>query len=202
MPESKPTRGFGLLEGFLARKRSRMANRLIPPGHRESRVLDIGCGTHPLFLLNTQFAEKFGLDKVVEGSLCDALKEENITLVNFEVQAEGAIPFDEEFFSVVTMLAVVEHIEEEKLTRLFSEIRRVLKPEGFLIITTPAAWTGALLRLMARLRLVSPEEIQEHKGSYAPSHIYSMLDEAGFSRGDMQHGYFELFANSWVTTKK
>ena len=202
VPSSKPTRGFGLLEGFLASKRARIADKLVPPEHRAHRVLDIGCGTHPVFLLKTDFAEKFGLDKVVDESMRGALRDEGITLVNFEIEAGESIPFDGDSFGVVTMLAVVEHIEPERLAKLFAEILRILKPGGFLIVTTPAAWTEAPLRLMARLRLVSSVEIEEHKGSYSPSHIRSILERAGFANSSIQHGYFEMFANMWVLARK
>jgi len=56
------TRGSGLLEGFLARQRSRQARTLIPPSSGNGRVLDIGCGSYPLFLVGSEFAEKFGLE--------------------------------------------------------------------------------------------------------------------------------------------
>ena len=59
------TRGYGLLEGFLAQQRSRVADALIPASLRTGRLLDIGCGAYPLFLAQTSFARKFGLDKQV-----------------------------------------------------------------------------------------------------------------------------------------
>jgi SAM-dependent methyltransferase len=202
MPEPRPTRGFGLLEGFLAGQRSRTADRLIPSGHRKNRILDIGCGTHPVFLLKTQFNEKYGLDKVVGHFTSPELENRNIRLINCELKTECLIPFDDEFFSVITMLAVVEHLEPERLIELFREIHRVLVAEGILIMTTPAAWTDALLRLMAKLRLVSRVEIEEHKDSYAPSRLCSLLEQAGFTRDRMRHGYFEMFANTWILAEK
>jgi SAM-dependent methyltransferase len=199
---SKPTRGFGLLEGLLASRRSKMANRLVPPRHRADRVLDIGCGSFPVFLLSTCFAERFGLDKVVNDSMRAAYNERGIVLINFEIESEGLMPFDQGLFSVVTMLAVVEHIEPQRLVQLFHEVHRILKLGGVLIITTPAAWTDPLLRLMARVRLVSPVEIEEHKAPYAPSLIQSLLEQAGFASTRMRHGYFELFANMWFVAEK
>lgn len=65
---STPTRGYGLLESFLTRQRCRMANRLIPGEMKIGRILDIGCSAHPLFLLNTEFSEKYGLDKLIHES--------------------------------------------------------------------------------------------------------------------------------------
>lgn len=64
------------------------------------------------------------------------------------------------------MLAVIEHIEPERLDGIIGEVRRILKSGGLLIITTPASWTDGLLRFMARLHLVSRTEIDEHKAAY------------------------------------
>lgn len=59
---SSPTRGFGIFERFLARKRAECADRLIPTSYRAGLLLDIACGVPPLFLLQTTFAKKFGID--------------------------------------------------------------------------------------------------------------------------------------------
>jgi hypothetical protein len=43
MSKTRITRGFGLLEGFLASKRAQMADRLIPGDLRNGKILDICC---------------------------------------------------------------------------------------------------------------------------------------------------------------
>src|SRR6266487_4114917 len=93
------TRGDGFLEEFLARQRSRQANSLILESARNGRVLDIGCGSHPLFLLTTRFAERYGLDRVPSNDF----KEQGITLINHDIETKR-LPFEDDFFDVVTML--------------------------------------------------------------------------------------------------
>ena len=195
------TRGSGLLEGFLARQRSRQARRLIPPSASAGRVLDIGCGSYPLFLVGSDFAEKYGLDRV-SISLPDELRDAGLKLLEYDVQTGSALPFPPDHFDVVTMLAVFEHLEPPVLSRLLAEIRRVLKPGGIYVLTTPAHWTDWLLKLLGRLRLVSHEEIDEHQGSYRHSAIRSYLEEAGFSADRIRTGYFEAGMNSWATAAK
>jgi len=195
------TRGSGLLEGFLARQRSRQARRLIPPSASAGRVLDIGCGSYALFLVGSDFAEKYGLDRV-SISLPDELRDAGLKLLEYDVQTGSALPFPPDHFDVVTMLAVFEHLEPPVLSRLLAEIRRVLKPGGIYVLTTPAHWTDWLLKLLGRLRLVSHEEIDEHQGSYRHSAIRSYLEEAGFSADRIRTGYFEAGMNSWATAAK
>jgi SAM-dependent methyltransferase len=194
----KVTRGYGLLEGFLARKRAKMANKLISPRLRKGRILDIGCGTYPFFLFNTSFSEKYGLDKAVQESDFDTFQKDRIHLKRYDVEQEGIIPFDNGYFDVVTMLAVFEHIEPEKLVGVVREVHRILKSGGVFIITTPASWTDGLLRLMAKLRLVSPVEIEEHKDTYTAQKIASIFERAGFPKELINYGYFECFMNIWA----
>jgi hypothetical protein len=42
-------KGTFSIEGFLAKQRASMANRLISGSHRKGRILDIGCGEWPFF---------------------------------------------------------------------------------------------------------------------------------------------------------
>ncbi|MBK7996352.1 MAG: class I SAM-dependent methyltransferase [Blastocatellia bacterium] len=196
------TRGHGLLEGFLANQRIKMANKLIIDKYRQGKLLDIGCGSYPLFLTKVEFSQKYGLDKMVQPSQIETLKKQNINLINYDSEENQSLPFEDNFFDVVTMLAVFEHIEPVKLPNLLREIKRILKPNGIYILTTPAVWTDGLLRFLAKLNLVSPAEIEEHKDAYSHKKIAQFLTKADFQKEKLQFGYFELFMNVWATATK
>ena len=154
------TRGSGLLEPTLARWRARRANDLIPADLRAGRILDIGCGSYPYFLANTAFREKFAVEQLpLPGQVTSELK---IEFFNLNLNEKPALPFEAGFFSVVTLLAVVEHLNPNSMALLFRDILRVLQPGGRVVLTTPSAWADGLLKWMARLDLVSKEEINEH----------------------------------------
>ena len=55
---------------------------------------------------------------------------------------------------------------------------------------------------MAKINLVSQEEINEHKAAYSHIHIKKHLKKAGFKEKNMQFGYFELFLNNWCYVDK
>jgi 2-polyprenyl-3-methyl-5-hydroxy-6-metoxy-1,4-benzoquinol methylase len=198
MAENNVTRGYGLLEKWLAVQRARVADRLIPPRSRSGRLLDIGCGAYPYFLTNTDFREKFGLEQCVTTQM----KAGSVTIMGHDLHKVKRIPFRDNYFDVVTMLAVLEHIEPEKLTRSLAEVRRVLKPGGLYVLTTPARWTDRLLRQMSKLGLVSPDEINDHKDTYDHNKIVSVLAKAKFKETNITCGYFELFMNLWATATK
>src|SRR5690606_40303587 len=104
------------------------------------RPLDIGCGARPFVLDHARVAERYGLDKVVDDRSIELYRERGITLVRHDVEAEDSLPFPPEHFDVVTMLAVFEHVDPDRLLSLLVEIRRVLKPGGVYILTTPTPW--------------------------------------------------------------
>jgi SAM-dependent methyltransferase len=199
MSKANVTRGYGLLEKFLAKKRARVANRLIPDKLRHGKILDIGCGTMPFFLLNVRFAQKFGLDPALRGNL---IANENMVLKRFDIEENIKLPFQDDFFDVVTMLAVFEHIDPDMLVDVLEEIKRVLKKDGRFILTTPSPRSDKLLGLMTKLGLVSQEEINEHKTTYNNVSIARFLDRAGFKRKNMKFGYFEFFLNNWACVDK
>jgi SAM-dependent methyltransferase len=202
MAFSTPTRGYGFLEAFLARQRSRMAERLIPVELREGRLLDIGCSVDPCFLSSAGFREKYGIDKLIEPGHAQKFAAQNILLRRYDIESGEPLPFESDFFAVVTMLAVFEHLDPLKLAGILSGIRRVIRPGGRLVLTTPAAWTDSLLRTMARLHLVSPEEIGEHKDAYTFRKIAALLEQAGFPAPGFRFGYFELHMNIWAIAVK
>jgi SAM-dependent methyltransferase len=202
MANPKATRGFGLLEGFLAKKRAQKANSLIPQSYRCGRILDIGAGAYPVFLLSTAFSEKFGIDKTFSAMWQTELKDHSLALMHHDIEIEVSLPFQDEYFDVVTMLAVLEHMSHQNLPRISQELNRILKHGGLLIITTPAEWTGFILNGMAFLRLISNQEIRDHKGLHTEDSIIKTLQQGGFAPENVQFGYFEFFMNMWVAVTK
>ncbi len=201
MPNTRVTRGTGLLEGFLARQRAKVANRLIPPGYRNGCLLDIGCGSFPLFLRETSFARKIGLDQTAKEDSAACADSEDLTLIPHDLENDLFLPVQSDSCKVVTMLAVVEHIEPHRVLSLLREIYRVLEPEGIFILTTPAAWVDGLLRAMARVRLVSPIEISEHKAAYTRGTLRGELRSV-FPDDGLEVGFFEMCMNIWAIARK
>jgi SAM-dependent methyltransferase len=188
------------LEPILARWRARRANNLIPAHLRAGRILDIGCGSYPYFLAHTAFREKFAVEQVpLPGQVTSELK---IEFFNLNLNEKPALPFDAGFFSVVTLLAVVEHLNPNSMALLLRDIFRVLQPGGLVVLTTPAAWSDSLLRWMARLGLVSKEEINEHAYAYTLPLIGWYFGQAEFDMDKIKFGYFEFGMNMWATAEK
>jgi ubiquinone/menaquinone biosynthesis C-methylase UbiE len=202
MAPSQIVRRPGFLDLFLAKQRHKAARKLIKRAKKSGRILDIGSGSYPLFLIALDFSEKYGLDQVAQEDVSDEIKKQGISLVNQEVGKEKNLPFSSDYFDVVTLLAVFEHIEPSKLVEIHKEIYRILKPGGIYVMTTPAFWTEHLLRFLARIHLISDVEVEEHKDNYSHSMISSVLQEANFDKNKLRFGYFELFMNTWTMARK
>ena len=188
------TRGTGSMEPYLARLRARRANLLIPDHLRRGRILDIGCGSYPYFLAHTYFKEKFAVDQLD--------KPESISNINWytlDLNSEPKMPFTDQYFSTITMLAVAEHLNPTNLVQVFQEVYRLLHPGGVLVVTTPAAWSDSLLQWMAKIKLVSKEEIDEHVYVYTLPLLGWYFGKAGFEMHKVKFGYFEFHLNLWAT---
>ncbi len=199
-----PTRGLGLLEAFLAQRRAAVAQRWLPSGVRTGRLLDLGCGLSGWFLHRASAAEKEGLDPTCEpreetrqrGSLTERLR-----LRRFAVGTDP-LPFAADWFDGVTLLAVLEHLPREHLLPVLREVRRVLKPSGRCVATTPVHGTEGLLHGLARVGLVSHEEIEEHHRHLTEGELRELFVQAGFPPSGLTAGRFELGMNLWIAASK
>ena len=194
--------GCGPVDLFLAKQRYKIARRQIRSAPNNGRILDIGCGGYPFFLTIVDFAEKYGLDRDIGIGDAEKIKKDGITLINHNIEQDGQLPFEDNYFDIVTMLAVFEHIEPAHLVGIHRDIYRILKPGGMYVMTTPAFWTAGLLKLLAKLRVISDVPIKEHKASYNRSTVSSVLQQSYFEKDKLHFGYFELFMNMWAAVRK
>lgn len=99
------------------------------------RVLDIGCGTGRLYQLfeEIQDTSYFGIDQS-EGQI--ELAKENYTEGSFQVMEMTELDFADNEFDLIFCIATFNHLPDEE-TRLksLSEMKRVLKPNGKVIMT-------------------------------------------------------------------
>lgn len=191
------TRSYGLLEFYLALQRARIARKFLPDSSKNGKVLDIGCGSYPIFLLTSRFVEKYGIDTLDSHG---AGISRRIKMINHDIEKGERIPLQNGQVDAVTMLAVLEHVAYDRLPLLLREVFRILKPGGIYIITVPSSCSAMLLRLMAGIGLLSKVEIGDHQMLLRSWRIAEFLREAGFSY--VKRGYFEFFLNRWFVAKK
>lgn len=181
-----------LLEPLLRSLRLRQVIAEIPP---RSIVLDIGCGRQAAFLhaIAPKINQGFGIDFKVENAQVGNIK-------TFQTILDDQLPFGDNYFDVVTMLAVLEHIEYEK--PILEEIYRVLKPNGKLVLTVPSVWAQPVLEFLAfKLRIVDQGEILDHKRYYDRRRLRTVLTIDSPFR-NFHHRYFQFWMNNFCTVVK
>lgn len=99
------------------------------------RVLDAGSGTGfgTLMLAEAGAAHVAGIDN--DASAVEMASADRPDNVEFGVGDVAEIPFEDSSFDVVTCMEVIEHVENPE--RVLDELRRVLKPDGLLLLSTP-----------------------------------------------------------------
>jgi SAM-dependent methyltransferase len=165
-------------------------------------VLDVGCGSG----FYTHFCQQLGnaaigidITSQVQAAHAQNL---NVCLGNIE----GHLPFPDKTFSLVLCIEVLEHLLQPELT--LSEIRRVLRPGGALIVSTPnyAYWVLRLLFLFGRppvglpvqhyqgwfqrVKVNSPPPWQEpHIRFFTPAILRQFLRQAGFDLVELRSSF-------------
>lgn len=181
-----------ILEPLLRWMRFRQVTSHIPSN---ARVLDIGCGRSAAFLkaIAPKIQYGVGVDFKVE-----PLKTHNIEAV--QILLGEKLPFEDNSFTVVTMLAVLEHIEYEK--EILQEIHRVLQPNGKLVLTVPSVWSQPVLEFLScRLKIVDEREIRDHKRYYNRDRLQgTLINKCGFR--NFHHRYFQCWMNNFCTVSK
>jgi len=126
---------------------------------RGARGLDIGCGEGVMLRLAAeQGAAMTGLDGMAAAlamarKLC-ASAGHNPALVRGDAQQ---LPFRDGAFDFVTCLEVIEHLERPE--SMLKEVRRVLRPGGVVVLSTPVA--DGPLKDPFHVKEFTPEELRE-----------------------------------------
>ena len=101
-------------------------------------ILDVGCGTGSYIIaLSKNNRVCFGIDPLYEVSLLKArqkAKDEDVNIPLIRGVSED-LPFEGEKFDLILHLSTLQHVDDQRKT--LSEIKRVLKGNGHLLVSVP-----------------------------------------------------------------
>ena len=148
--------------------------QVVPP---DAKILDVGCGTgkgqESFGKLGTVFGVDFSQDALM---FCHERGLERIARANAE-----ALPIQSEVFDTVVTLDTIEHIPDDH--KAVSEIARILKPGGVLLLNVPAyQW------------LWGPHDVAlMHQRRYTRTQVRNLLTTNGFKIERLSYHIFFLF---------
>lgn len=149
-----------------------IALKLVGQGNGAQTLLDLGCRDG--YFSRLLAARGFRVTSADIECKCEPC---------LAIDADKPLPFPEGSFDVIWCSEVIEHLANPAFT--LSEFRRVLKPGGRAVLTTPNStfWLYALLKLFGR----TPRDVQ-HPGH---KHFFSLRDIRSFGPAEGKvFGYF------------
>ena len=148
---------------------------------KQNKLLDIGCGCGFVLSAISDNFEKHGIEIVPEAA---AIAEQYAT----KIYTEGIekIPFQEEFFDVISCLHVIEHISDP--ITFLKVVHKILKTHGHLIISSPN-FDGALARRFGEnFRLLHDKT---HVSLFSDFSLKELLEDTGFVVDKIEYPFFD-----------
>jgi SAM-dependent methyltransferase len=168
---------LGLLKGLF--------ERYFAPG---SRVLDVGCGNSLFLEIQPTWPFSLVLTDLGEGLMQRRKREEPAH--SWLVADCSNVPLRAEAFDGLFAGEIIEHVPDPRLS--LREWRRVLRPDGILILTTPN-----MSRLSNRVSGSKTPISPDHLSEMGWREIHELLDQEGFEVIETRGFYLELFG-SWL----
>ncbi len=170
-------------------------NKIINQVPKDAAVLDVGCGYHGTLLkrLEPKISQGIGVDISVN----QQVKNHKLNLIQHDLNQ--TLPLSSDQFDVVISLANLEHLENSR--GVFQEMHRVMKPGGFLLLTTPTPLAKPVLEFLSYdLKILSEAEIRDHKIYFNRDLLVTYCRMAGFS--SWEHRYFQMGMNNFLRAQK
>lgn len=175
--------------GPLLDERTKQLIKLINP-YKDDRILVVGTGVFPK--IEYFLFKNYSCRQIVSGDINKKNIENGkkvLPEVTFiKLDAQERVPFENSVFDKVIFTEVLEHLKCEKIA--LTEIRRVLKKRGKLILSVPKRrW----------FNIFSPITHIQHKREYSEERISNILLKNKFKIEKVFVGgdYFDLL-NLWV----
>lgn len=134
------------------------------------KVLDVGCSIGNFIKFNPYGTEVWGMDLIKE--IVTELKKQGLNVKQGDLNKK--IPFEKDSFDGVICSHVFEHILDP--TKAISEIKRVLKDKGILVLTTP------------NLSFKKFYDDYTHVKPYTKKSLYKLLKNNGFEKIRIENG--------------
>jgi 2-polyprenyl-3-methyl-5-hydroxy-6-metoxy-1,4-benzoquinol methylase len=184
----------GIISPLLQKIRINQAKRFM----KGNSFLDVGSSLGEIIRILPKKAIYVGIEGNKDFFINAKNKNPNHKFINLYLNKNNVKNLKiKEKFDTIFALAVVEHMNDPE--QIISGLKKYLKPEGRIIITTPSKWSELILNLGSKLGIFM-EEMGEHKKQFTKEEIIKLGISAGYS---IEHyKSFELGMNHLLVLKK
>ncbi|MDA1324503.1 MAG: class I SAM-dependent methyltransferase [Proteobacteria bacterium] len=154
-----------------------------------TRHLDIACGPGTFIGTIGETVESTGVD-VAASQIEYARAAYGSDRKHFDIVQPGKLPYGDSAFDVATCVELLEHLTPAEGQALLLEAKRVIRPGGVLLLSTPdygGAWP-LLEWILNRRGSVSYED--QHITHFTQSRLTSFLEQAGFENVKVERYQF------------
>jgi SAM-dependent methyltransferase len=167
-------------------------------GRRDLSVLELGCG----FRARNLFAivDRASFLVAVDFNLSEEVKH-HPKFVAVESNVDSALPqLVDHKFDVILLISILEHLEDP--LRILIECKKILRPEGVLLVNVPT-WLGKFFLEYAAfdLGLAPKEEMDDHKMYYDKRDLWPVLVKAGFLPSNLKLRYHKFRLNLFASAR-
>ncbi|MBJ7329746.1 MAG: class I SAM-dependent methyltransferase [Solirubrobacteraceae bacterium] len=182
-------------EGFATRR-----DFLVAHVRAGDAVLDVGCGEGWF----SEALREAGAEPIAVDVAAEALRRAERRVAGLSTRLwrhDEPLPLDDNTVDVVWAGEVIEHVAD--VAPWLSELRRVLKSGGTLLLTTPHVGRAALLGAALSKRRFSDrfEPRSDHVHFFAPSTLTPLLDDLGFEVAETELAGGRPFARETILAR-
>ena len=106
------------------------------------------------------------------------------------VATNDPLPFEDQKFDTISMIELIEHLTDEQILNLLSDVKRLLKKDGRLLLSTPnygSAWP-VLEKFVNLIGVVSYED--QHINHFDKKRLKDLLQMVGFQKINVESYLF------------
>lgn len=163
---------YGIIDRILRKIRLSEVLKYLDINNSQT-VADMGCGRQATmgWQLRERLGEYSGLDKEVP-----SLKIGNIKL--FPADLNKKLILRSNSMDIIIGAAILEHLKNH--VGFIAECRRILRPRGRLVITTPAPpLADKFLKVLVNLKMIEADEVYDHVHYFSPEELKMIIQEEG-----------------------
>ena len=109
-----------------------------------TKVLELGCGSGGLASVLDEKGVSIIASDIAQTAIDHAQKQHPD--IDFRVHSGDKLPYDDQSFDIVMSFDVLEHLPN--VDQHLSEVRRVLKPDGYYLLQTPNKLSNAIFETL------------------------------------------------------